>query len=153
MPREACRVGLRPAEGIAMRITGPSLSTAAATAPAAKRATQSGFSLNEAETSRAPSTSAALRTVGGIDALIALQGLEDATERRKRAVQRGRLALDALDELKIGLLGGTFVPATLNKLKSAAAFLKDGSGENGLDGVLAEIELRVEVEIAKMSPR
>ena len=58
-----------------------------------------------------------------------------------------------LDELKIGLLGGTLAQATLTRLRSAAAFLKDGSGEAGLDGVLGEIELRVEVEIAKMDGR
>ena len=40
-----------------------------------------------------------------------------------------RLALDALDEFKIGLLGGTLSTATLNKLRSAATYLKDGSGE------------------------
>jgi hypothetical protein len=90
-----------------------------------------------------------LRTVGGIDALIALQGIEDPTERRRHAVKRGRLALDALDELKIGLLDLT--PGTLQKLKAVAAHLKNGSGHAGLDGVLAEIELRVEVEIAKMA--
>ncbi|MEA2991006.1 MAG: hypothetical protein QOG83_3717, partial [Alphaproteobacteria bacterium] len=88
-----------------------------------------------------------------IDALIALQGVESPTERRKQAVKRGRLALDALDELKIGLLGGTLAPATLTKLRSATAFLKDSSGEAGLDAVLAEIDLRVEVEIAKTTPR
>ena len=37
--------------------------------------------------------------------------------------------------------------------KSAAGGLKDGSGDAGLDGVLGEIELRVEVEIAKMAAR
>ena len=94
-----------------------------------------------------------MRTVGGIDALIALQGLEDATERRKHAVKRGRVALDALDELKIGLLGGALSQATLGKLRSAAALLKDGSGDIGLDSLLGEIELRVEVEIAKMAAR
>ncbi len=144
---------MRLAKGLLMRITGPSASAAPATGGAARRAPQGAFSLGEAETPRAPSMPAALRTVGGIDALIALQGLEDATERRKRAVGRGRVALDALDELKIGLLGGALSQATLNKLKSAAAFLKDGSGEAGLDAVLGEIELRVEVEIAKMAPR
>src|SRR5262249_17847668 len=91
---------------------------------------------------------AAPRTIG-IDALIALQGVEDPIERRRHAVRRGRLALDALDELKIGLLGGTLSTATLNKLRSAATYLKDGSAEAHLDGVLDEIELRVEVEIAK----
>jgi Class II flagellar assembly regulator len=43
--------------------------------------------------------------------------------------------------------------ATLNKLKSAAGFLKGSSGDDGLDAVLGEIELRVEVEIAKMAAR
>ena len=69
----------------------------------------------EEEASRAAAASSALRTVGGIDALIALQGVEDPTERRRHAVKRGRLALDALDELKIGLLGGELTPATLTR--------------------------------------
>ena len=53
----------------------------------------------------------------------------------------------------IGLLGGALTPATLTKLQSAAAYLKLGSGDENLDAVLDEIELRVEVEIAKMGPR
>ena len=93
-----------------------------------------------------------MRTVGGIEALIALQGIEDPIERRRHAVKRGRLALDALDELKIGLLGGTLSSATLTRLQAAAAYLKEGSGDTNLDAVLAEIELRVEVEIAKIGP-
>ena len=95
---------------------------------------------------------ASLRTIGGIDALIALQGEDDPAERRRRAVKRGRIALDALDELKIEVLGGTLGPSTLARLKSATADLRDASGDDRLDAVLAEIELRVEVEIAKMGP-
>jgi len=38
--------------------------------------------------------------VSGIDTLIALQDIEDPTERRRRAVKHGRQAPDALDELK-----------------------------------------------------
>ncbi|MEA2963403.1 MAG: hypothetical protein QOI46_3501 [Alphaproteobacteria bacterium] len=137
-----------------MRINGPLGTAAMATPSPARRANATGsFSLNQAADARAANTPAALRTVGGIDALIALQGIADPVERRKYAVKRGRLALDALDELKIGYLGGALSPATLGKLKSAAGYLKDSSGEAGLDGVLAEIELRVEVEIAKMAPR
>ena len=93
-----------------------------------------------------------LRTIGGIDALIALQGQDDPAERRRRAVKRGRTALDALDELKIEVLGGTLGPSTLLRLKSATADLRDASGDDRLDSVLAEIELRLEVEIAKMGP-
>src|SRR5262245_34151479 len=136
-----------------MRITGPNGTAVAATTPAPRRAAQGAFTLGQAETLRSAGAPAPLRSVGGIDALIALQGLEDAAERRKHAVKRGRVALDALDELKIGMLGGTLSQATLTRLRSAAAFLKDGSGDAGLDGLLGEIELRVEVEIAKIAAR
>jgi hypothetical protein len=139
-----------------MRIQGPIGTAAAATPSVPRRAASGTFSVNERTESRPGGGPSAFRTVGGIDALIALQGIdavEEPLERRRHAVKRGRLALDALDELKIGLLGGTLAPATLTRLQSAAAFLKDGSGEAGLDGVLSEIELRVEVEIAKMDGR
>lgn len=136
-----------------MRIQGPVSTAAAPTRGTARQASSGTFSVNEQEEGRPAGGPGGLRTVGGIDALIALQGVEDPTERRRRAVKRGRLALDALDELKLGLLGGALTPATLNRLRSAAGFLKDGSGEASLDGVLGEIELRVEVEIAKMAGR
>jgi hypothetical protein len=139
--------------GIIMRIQGPGTAMAAASASPARRASSGTFSVNEHTESSATKGPSAVRTFGGIDALIALQGVDDPLERRRQGVKRGRLALDALDELKIGLLGGSLTPATLNKLRSAAAFLKDNAGEAGLDGVLDEIELRVEVEIAKLSMR
>jgi adenylosuccinate synthase len=60
---------------------------------------------------------------------------------------------DVLDELKLEVLGGTPGPSTLQRLKAATAELSDSSGDQRLDSVLAEIELRLEVEIAKMSPR
>jgi Class II flagellar assembly regulator len=136
-----------------MRIFGSNANAPVVTAPAARRAASGGFAPSEGEAARAASAPVALRTVGGIDALIALQGLEEPAERRKQAVRRGRLALDALDELKIGLLGGALSQTTLSKLKAAAGAIKAGSGDERLDGVLGEIELRVEVEIAKMAGR
>ena len=54
-----------------------------------------------------------------------------------------------LDDLKIGLLAGSLEPATVQRLRQAASELKANSGDEGLDQVLAEIELRVEVELAK----
>jgi len=92
-----------------------------------------------------------LRTVGGIDALIALQGQDAPAERRRRAVKRGRVALDVLDELKTEVLAGTLGPSTLMRLRSAGTDLRDATGDAGLDAVLAEIDLRLAVEVAKMS--
>jgi hypothetical protein len=88
--------------------------------------------------------------VGGVEALMALQGVEDPAERRRRSVVKGRSALDALEELKLAVLSGTLDSGSLGRLKSAAEGLKESSGDQHLDGVLAEIELRVEVELAKL---
>jgi hypothetical protein len=90
------------------------------------------------------------RTAGGIDALIALQGMEDPTgRRRRRAVKHGRRALDALEELKLAVLSGSLESSALLGLKAVAAALKEGSGDDKFDQVLNQIELRVAVELAK----
>jgi hypothetical protein len=133
-----------------MRIYGPNGTNLGSPAANVRRTTSSGFALPD--TTSAPETRAAAapRAAASIDALLALQGIEeDPTERRKRSVQRGRGALDVLDELKIGLLSGNFDTSTVSRLRDAAAALKSSSGDAGLDAVLAEIELRVEVELAK----
>jgi len=132
-----------------MRIEGPNRATAAAASGSARRTSGGTFSLGQTEAPQAQSPAVALRTVAGIDALIALQGVEDPTERRKRAVKHGRRALDALDDLKLGLLAGTLDGSTMLRLKSLSADLHNASGDDRLDSVLAEIDLRVAVELAK----
>ena len=136
-----------------MRIAGPIANARVANASGPRRGASGGFSVDEGDAPKSAAATTSLRTVGGIDALLALQGEEGPGERRKRAVKRGGVALDVLDELKVGVLSGALEPATLTRLKAATAGLRDGSGDPGLDAVLAEIELRVEVEIAKMTPR
>src|ERR1700760_680505 len=132
-----------------MRVYGPNGTSVATAAPVARRQASGTFSLSDSEPAQAQNPTVALRTVGGIDALIALQGIEDPTERRRRAVKHGRRALDALDELKLALLSGTVESSALLRLKTVASDLKEGSGDDKLDQVLSEIELRVAVELAK----
>ena len=136
-----------------MRISGPNANGAVTTARAPRQSAAATFTLNEGEGSRSAAATTGLRTLAGIDTLIALQGLEDATERRKQAFKRGKVALDVLEELKIVLLGGALTGATLSRLRSIVGPLAAGSGDAGLDAVLAEIGLRVEVEIAKIAAR
>ena len=138
-----------------MRISGPSGPTAATGSTFARRSTSGSFSLPQEEPAATPTAAGGVRAVAGIDALLALQGFDDPLERRRRAVKRGRTALDALDALKLGLLSGTLETGTLAALKSAATELSERTGEPELDTVLAEIELRVSVELAKigMPPR
>ena len=137
-----------------MRVYGPN-GTALATAPLTGRRTESGtFTVNEQEATPNSPAATTLRSISTLDALIALQGVENPAERKKRAVAKGRNALDmVLDKLKLGLLDGSVDQSALARLKVASEGLTDASGDAGLDGVLGEIDLRVAVELAKAGIR
>jgi hypothetical protein len=136
-----------------MRIYGTN-GTALASAPASARRSAGGsFTVSEQETPRNAAAAGSLRAVSTVDALIALQGVEDPRERKKRAVAKGRRALDVLDTLKLGLLDGSVDGSMLSRLKVAAEGLTEETGDPGLDSVLGEIELRVAVELAKAGIR
>jgi hypothetical protein len=137
-------------EARTMRINGPNGTTLGSAAGNVRRSSSTGFALPEDAASTQESRAViSPKTAANIDALLAMQGIEDPVERRKRSVQRGKGALDVLDDLKIGLLSGNFNTATVSRLREAAANLKSSSGDPGLDAILSEIELRVEVELAK----
>ncbi len=136
-----------------MRIQGAN-GTALASAPASARRSAGGaFTVSEQETPRNAAAAGSLRTISTVDALIALQGVEDPRERKKRAVAKGRNALDVLDRLKLGLLDGSVDGSMLARLKVAAEGLSEQTGDPGLDMVMGEIDLRVAVELAKAGVR
>jgi Class II flagellar assembly regulator len=132
-----------------MRIYATNSTALAVPSAAARSAAAGSFSIAEEAAAQPQAAGVALRTIGGIDALIALQGIEDPAERRRRTVKHGLRALDALEEVKLGLLSGSLDQATMLRLKSMAADLKESSGDLRLDAVMAEIDLRVAVELAK----
>jgi hypothetical protein len=136
-----------------MRIYG-SNGTAAAAAPAsARRAAGGTFSVGGQEAPRHAPAATGLRSISTLDSLIALQGVDDFKERKKRAVRKGRNALDVLDQLKLGLIDGSIDQGTLARLKVASEGLNEGSGDAGLDAIMGEIDLRVAVELAKAGIR
>jgi hypothetical protein len=136
-----------------MRIYGTNGAGLATASAGPRRAATGTFTVGGEEAPRNTGAASSLRTISTVDALLALQGVEDLTERKKRAVAKGRRALDVLDSLKVGLLDGTVDQSTLARLKIAAEGLNDGSGDAGLDAVLGEIDLRVAVELAKAGVR
>jgi hypothetical protein len=133
-----------------MRIYGAMGMAGTPAAAVTRRSKPGTFTLPQAESDPVPAQTGGLRGVAGIDALLALQGVDDPAERRRRSVNRGRVALDVLEELKLGVLEGRLDRTMLGRLKMVATGLKDSSGDRNLDAVLAEIELRVEVELAKL---
>lgn len=135
-----------------MRIVGPQGTSYGTPAQGTRRTGSSSFSLPTASEAQDTRAATAPRAAANIDSLLAMQSvIEDPAERRRRSVQRGRGALDLLDELKMAMLAGVPNPSALLRLRAAAADLKTASGDAGLDAVMSEIDLRVEVEIAKAS--
>ncbi|WP_375459164.1 flagellar assembly protein FliX [uncultured Enterovirga sp.] len=85
-----------------------------------------------------------------LDAILMLQGGDDSRERRRRSARRGQDLLAGLDGLKAALLSGTVPIAALRTLSSRVAAAAADSGDPGLDEVVAAIELRAKVELAKL---
>jgi hypothetical protein len=85
-----------------------------------------------------------------MDALVALQANEDATERKKRQVRRGHDLLDGLDRLKAALLGGVVPVSQLAQLKTQLEARRENTDDPRLEDLIGHIELRVAVELAKL---
>jgi hypothetical protein len=135
-----------------MKVNGTGGATAATGAAPRAAATAPGFSAGGP--SAAPATAATARAAGvapvaSTDALLALQEVESPTERKRRAVRRGGRLLDALDEIKLALLGGEQAGPALQRLAAAAREQRGDTFDPDLDGVLDEIETRAAVELAK----
>lgn len=94
-----------------------------------------------------------LAALSAVDALFAAQSVNDATdeEGRRRLIRRGKDLLDTLDDLRIGLLTGTIPQNRLADLAHMVRMQRDAVADPRLASLLDEIELRAEVELAKLS--
>lgn len=133
-----------------MKVSGPSAPIASRPGGAARAS--GGFSVPNAAGAAATTSAAPANAAGGVaglSALMALQGVESATERRRRAVRRGSGLLDRLDELKLALLAGEAGEPALRRLSDALREQNPEDLDPGLAGVLNQIDLRAQVELAK----
>lgn len=141
-------------ESQSMKVTGPSGSSSATGARPARAS--GGFSVPSAgaAASAGPAAAAAAVTgVAGVSALMALQGVEDATERRRRAIRRGSGLLDRLEDLKLALLSGEAGEAALERLGRGLGEERPVDADPALNSLLAQIDLRAAVELAKADLR
>lgn len=91
--------------------------------------------------------------LGAVDALLMAQTVGDATDReqRRRLIRRGEDILDRLEDLRHGLLLGIVPKEKLIDLAQMVRTQRESCGDPRLAALLDEIELRAEVEIAKLS--
>ena len=113
--------------------------------PAASR-----YSASEAASQGSPAgQQRPVQAVASLDALVALQAVDSPMARRARASRRGKAILDDLDRLKLALLEGRAARPELDRIGRLVADRGERSGDSDLDSLIADIELRAEVEIAK----
>ncbi|MEY4556191.1 MAG: hypothetical protein RL093_1310 [Pseudomonadota bacterium] len=137
-----------------MKVTGPS-GPSQAQGPRTAHAS-GGFSLPPSGSTAGASTAApasAPAAVADVSALMALQGVEDPTERRRRAIRRGGGLLDRLEELKLAMLMGEAGEGALDRLTRTLREERPVDADAALNNLLDQIDLRAAVELAKADLR
>ncbi len=91
--------------------------------------------------------------IGGVDALLMAQTVEGSTdhEQRRRLIRHGDDILDRLEEIRHGLLMGAVPKEKLMDLAQMVRSRRETCQDPRLAALLGDIELRAEVEVAKLS--
>lgn len=139
---------------MAIRIDGPGRTGGIQGGQPTRRAEGTGATFTLPGETRAPAVAPSLggpTALTDVGALLALQGLvpaEEERERRRKAVRRGLDLLDVLDQVKIDLLGGGVASDRLERIVAILGQRRP-SGDDRLDALVEEVELRARVELAK----
>jgi len=138
-----------------MRISGPSKSTPSERKKTVKSPAGSGEAFSSALEGTGQSESAASTRPSGpvasVDALLALQtSPEGGSDARAQGFARGHGLLDLLEEVRRGIVLGAVPKEKLRQLAELARSQREEFTDPHLGGLLDEIELRAEVELAKL---
>ncbi|MBN2751532.1 MAG: flagellar assembly protein FliX [Rhodospirillaceae bacterium] len=92
-------------------------------------------------------------SLSGVEAILAAQEVDpDGGERaRVRFAQRGEDVLDLLEGVRLGLLSGAVPKDDLADLARLVRSKREAGIDPRLSAILDEIELRAEIEIAKLT--
>ncbi len=125
----------------------------AGTKKAKKGTSGSKFNPIENEEAGAATTVNHTAPLSDLDALLALQSVEavDPREQRKKVVFHADQMLGELEKLKIAILSGQHTKDHLLKLKNLIDHRPEYAEDSGLLDLLNQINLRVEVELAKFN--
>jgi hypothetical protein len=136
-----------------MKISGPNGASGVGATRQARPAAGGDFAPTGSEEAAPAEEARRLESLEGVitlSALLALQGVEDPLNKRKRAVGRAGRILDLLDELKLALIDGGASPSMLDRLVGAVREERAVTEDARLDAVLDQIETRAAVELAKL---
>ncbi|MCC7305728.1 MAG: flagellar assembly protein FliX [Alphaproteobacteria bacterium] len=103
---------------------------------------------NMKETAAAATT----QSIAMVDSLLAVQAAEDPAARaaKKRVRQRAEGVLKELDKIKVAMLSGNLTVGHMVDIADVVASHREKISDPGLTALLDEIDLRAQVELAKM---
>lgn len=139
-----------------MKIQGPNKSSGSSSVKKSsktKPADSGGFGdFMSAGATKESSAAAAPKSITAVDALLAVQSVEDPTERatRKRMTLRADNVLKELDKLHMAMLSGQVKMSHMIDIADMVATHKERVTDSQLRDLLEEIDLRAQVELAKM---
>ncbi len=91
-----------------------------------------------------------VRATAALDAVLFAQQADPDQAGREQASRRGRALLDRLDDIRLGLLTGVIPRERLSQLAAMVRAERAAVPDPRLAAVLDEIELRAQVELAKL---
>ena len=92
--------------------------------------------------------------VGSVDAVFMVQNVSDSLDqdsKQRKEIERGNNLLDRLEEIRRELLSGSVSKERLISLAQMVRSRREAGIPERLEEIISEIELRVEVELAKIS--
>jgi hypothetical protein len=140
-----------------MKIQGPDQTQKAGATKKSDKAKSSGGAsfgslLDETSGLGESAHAAASGAIAHIDVLLAAQSVEDTADRaaRGRMKKRADGILRQLDKVRIGMLTGTLTVGNLMDIADVVASHREKITDPQLTSILDEIDLRAQIEIAKM---
>lgn len=136
-----------------MKIQGPG-KTQSTSKSKGKKTEKSDASFGDFIAKQTPSAASTKETqsIAQVDALLAIQGAEDPTAgaSRRRMRQRSDTILSELDEIRMAMLNGSLTVGHMIDIADVVASHREKIMDPALTGIMDEIDLRAQVELAKM---
>ncbi|MCG5239876.1 flagellar assembly protein FliX [Azospirillum doebereinerae] len=107
--------------------------------------------VGESNTAQGVGATASMSGVSGVLALQEVDATDDATARASRGKMRAEEMLDKLEEIQHGLLSGSLSTQKLMDLAKVVQTRRAQVDDPDLAEILDEIDLRAQVELAKLT--
>lgn len=137
-----------------MKVEGPSKAGKTTKTDKAKKTGKTDGTFGDMVAGAAKETAgtAASQSIAKVDALLAVQATESSTERatKRRMRERGEKVLRQLDHLRLGILTGNLTIGQVIDIADVVASHREQITDPQMSAVLDEIDLRAQIEIAKM---